>query len=76
MKLIFTTALFAISISAYSNDICEVGFKCEQASNGDFILRETRLIQDESLKTCQVETILNLGPNEDICVQIATERNL
>lgn len=75
MKVLLFLSLITASYSVFSSEDCAVGYTCEYAANGDYIVRQTRLIKDESIQQCLVETIINVGPNEGVCDQIAADLN-
>ncbi len=75
MKLLIILAICSASFSAFSDETCNVGYTCENAGNGEFIVRQTTLVSDHNLKVCQVMTVMNLGANENTCDQIAADLN-
>lgn len=75
------SALFILALTFSTSTVfaldsqCDVGFSCELTSNGQNILRETTLVQDESLEVCLTVTLENYGSDQKLCTETAKKLN-
>ena len=67
------TGILLASLHGYSQETCHEGFVCDQSSAMHIVLQEVKLVQDETLLTCETYTLRDFGMDSLACQNEATK---
>ncbi len=75
LNALFVTGTLLASLCGYSQETCHEGFTCDQSTASHVILRQVKLVRDETLLTCEEYILKDFGTNSQACQAEAATLN-